>query len=91
MRGAIDDFVVSLAERIDILQDVHSAGDFERLSTYAGKILTEATELGYPMLAEAIQAVIHACDEGKVETAEAGLLEMTELVRRIRRAHRGAA
>ena len=43
------------------------------------------------MFAEAAKLVGRACAADEPETAEQGLLEMAELARRIREAHRGAA
>jgi hypothetical protein len=91
MHEEISDFVVRLAERIDTLQDLHSGADFDTLAHRSRGLSEQADELGYPMFAEAARLVAQACATDEPETAEQGLLEMSELARRIREAHRGAA
>jgi hypothetical protein len=91
LQEPINDFVVALAERIDGLQDLHSSGDFTRLGEQCGELAEEALRLGYPMLASVARVAVEACRENKPETGEAVLMEMTELIQRIRQAHRGAA
>ncbi len=36
LQDAINEFVVGLAERIDLLQDLHSAANFDRLGPWPG-------------------------------------------------------
>ena len=91
IRGEISDFVIGLAELVDTLQDLHSGTDFETLARRSRDLSKQANELGYPMFAEAAGLVVQACEADEPETAEQGLLEMTDLARRIRDAHRGAA
>ncbi len=91
IHGEIDDFVIGLAELVDTLQDLHSGTHFETLARRSRDLSEQANKLGYPMFAEVAQLVVHACDADEPETAERGLLEMTDLARRIREAHRGAA
>ncbi len=91
LQDAVNEFVVSLAERIDLLQDVHSAGDFDRLSELCDKMGTDAERLGYPLLASVSRVAVDASLENKAEASEEALVEMTELTQRIRQAHRGSA
>jgi hypothetical protein len=91
MHEEISDFVIRLAERIDSLQDLHSGADFDTLAHRSRCLSEQAGELGYPMFADAACLVAQACAIDEPETAEQGLLEMAELARRIRDAHRGAA
>ncbi len=91
MHQEISGFVVRLAERIDTLQDLHSGADFDTLAQRSRSLSEQADELGYPMFAEAARLVVRACAADEPETAEQGLLEMAELARRIREAHRGAS
>lgn len=87
----ISEFVVSLAERIDGLQDLHSLADFACLSEHCRALAEEATRLGYPPLAAVAEAAAEACADHKAEASEEALMEMTDLCQRIRQAHRGAA
>lgn len=91
LEEAISDFVIKLAERIDVLQDVHSVGDLGKLDSLSTTLAADARNFGYDDLADQALAVSEACAEGKADAAESGLVEMGELSRRIRRAHRGAA
>jgi hypothetical protein len=91
LQDAINQFVVTLAERIDLLQDVHSAGDFGRLGDLCSEIADDAERLGYPILGSVARMAVDACLESKAEASEEGLVEMNELTQRIREAHRGAA
>ncbi len=90
-QDAINDFVIALAERIDLLQDLHSAGDFARLGELCGEMADEAARLGYPIIASVARIAAGACLESKAEASEEALVEMTELTQRVRLAHRGAA
>lgn len=87
----VNAFVVGLAERVDLLQDLHSLSDLGQLGELCGGIGDEAERLGYPLLAAVARAAAEACLEGKANACQDSLLEITELTQRIRQAHRGAA
>jgi len=90
-RAAISDFVIRLAEGVDGLQDLHSAGDFAALARECGRYAEQAVAFGYPLFAElAAQVAVAAADE-KAERAEESLRELADVAYRIRLAHRGAA
>lgn len=91
LHEAISDFVIGLAELVDTLQDLHSGSDFGTLARRSNAVSAQASDLGYPIFAEAARLVVRSCEANEPETAEQGLLEMSELARRIREAHRGAA
>jgi hypothetical protein len=91
LEGEISEFVVGLAEFVDTLQDLHSSADFGTLARRSGELSEHAHALGYPMFAEAARLVVRGCETDEPETAEQALIEMAELARRIREAHRGAA
>lgn len=91
LQEPIDAFVVSLAERIDGLQDLHSSAEFERLAEACGALGDEAQRLGYPLMASVARVAAVACRENKADASEEALVELTELSQRIRQAHRGAA
>lgn len=88
---AINEFVIALAERIDLLQDLHSAGELGRIGDLCSEMAGEADRLGYPLMAAVARTAVDACLENKAEASEESLVELTELAQRIRQAHRGAA
>jgi HPt (histidine-containing phosphotransfer) domain-containing protein len=88
---AVDQFVVTLAEQVDALQDADLEGELESLAKLAGKLAERAQNLGYAPLAEIATAVADACRAEKLEDAQAAMVELTQVSCRIRRGHRGAA
>jgi hypothetical protein len=88
---AINAFVVALAERIDGLQDLHSAGELARLGELCAELSGQAQRLGYPLMASLANVASEASRENKADASEQALIEMTELTLRIRKAHRGSA
>jgi hypothetical protein len=91
LEDAINQFVVSLAERVDDLQDHHSTAEFVRLAELALAMAEEADRLGYPLLGSVAKVVVEASRESKAEASEEALIEITGITQRIRQAHRGAA
>jgi hypothetical protein len=91
LEDAISYFAVSLAERVDELQDLHSTADFDKLAELAGAMADEGDRLGYPLLASVARVVVDASRECKAEASEEALIEITRITQRIRQAHRGAA
>ena len=91
MQEEVNSFVIGLAERVDLLQDMHSGGDLGQLAGLCGGVGREAERLGYPLLAAVARAAGEACLECKADACQDALLEITELTQRIRQAHRGAA
>jgi hypothetical protein len=91
LREAISDFVVGLAEVVDGLQDLHSAGDFRALAYECRQQAEHAMTFGYPLFAGLADKIALDADAEKAEATESTLHELAELVRRIRLAHRGAA
>jgi HPt (histidine-containing phosphotransfer) domain-containing protein len=87
---AIDAFVVSVAERIDELQDAESEGDLAQLASLARGLAVDAEAVGYEILAEAARRVETAALQEKPERAHGELVELTEIARRVRLGHRGA-
>jgi len=88
---AISDFVVGLAERVDLLQDAESAGDFEELRGLALRLAEEAEQYGYPALGAVAGEIRAACEEAKADKAQQSLVALTDIALRIRLGHRGAA
>lgn len=87
----IDEFVVSLAERVDALQDAEAEGDLERLRHLVLELANEALELGYEPLAEAAQDVAAACEGPGPETVRKSVEDLTAIAYRVRRGHRSFA
>jgi len=90
IREALEDFVVHLAERVDLLQDAESAGDLPQLRALADLLAEDAQEYGFAALSELATLVSRCCEEDKPENARTVLGEATEIARRIRLGHRGA-
>ncbi len=88
---AIEAFVIELAERVDQLQDAERAADFGRLLQLAERLGSAAQGLGFTSLGQLARVVARACDEEKADLAQRTLIEITEISRRIRLGHRGAA
>ena len=85
------DFVVTLAERVDMLQDAESTGDLQQLERLCAELADEADRLGYGALADVARVASTACREDKADVAQEALVELTDVGRRIRLGHRGAA
>jgi len=87
----IDRFVVHLAERIDEIQDAELAGCVGEVSSLTRLLATDAERLGYPVMAQAAKNAAMAAEDEKAETMQENIFELTDLVQRVRRGHRGAA
>ena len=88
--GAIDEFVVGVAERVDHLQDADSKGDVGELRRLAAQLGVDARAAGFDLLADVAEAVESACIERQPKPAHDGVVALTELAQRVRRGHRGA-
>ena len=91
VRDAINDFVIRLAEDVDLLQDAESEDDLPRVAKLAGSLSAEATKLGYPVLADIATRVADACALTAPDEARTALMDLTEVAYRVRLGHRGAA
>ena len=89
-RDAIDAFVITLAERIDRIQDAEVHGDFKQVAQLCGPLMAEAEQLGFSPLARLAHVVCACADEEKGEEMHRQLLELTALAQRVRLGHRGA-
>jgi hypothetical protein len=87
----IDAFVIDLARRVDDLQDCEARGDFAILAEEIESVRAEAAQAGFDSLAEVARQIHLACNPAAPEDARKGLIEFTEVARRIRLGHRGAA
>jgi hypothetical protein len=91
LQDEISDFVIALAELVDSLQDAQSVSDYEQLEMLSGDLATQSSHLGYLELSEAAEQVSGACKDRDGEIAQECMMELTEVSRRIRLGHRGAA
>ena len=91
LEESIHEFVVSLAEQVEMLQDDEMNSDFEALEERALVLSTLADSMGYPEFARSALKVSEACSEELKSTIQKGLIELTELARSIRLGHRGAS
>jgi hypothetical protein len=87
---AIEAFVVALAERVDALQDNELSGDWPRLLANLSELAAAAERAGYPQLAASAGEVARAARERHAELVYKSLVELTEIARRVRAAHRGS-
>jgi hypothetical protein len=86
----IDEFVVSLAERVDQLQDAEFKGDVKALESLAGELGNCAEDLGFGSLAGSALAVAGCCSSDDPEEIREVLMDLTEIYKRIRAGHRGS-
>ena len=91
LEDELDRFVVGLGEAVDQLQDAESASDLDQLDDLATALAARASRLGYPELEQVAQRVCGACQADDKPAVQRTLVELTELSRRIRLGHRGAA
>lgn len=87
----IDRFVIGLAEAVDGLQDAENSGDHDLLEDLSTALAADAARLGYPDLDKVARRVRTSCQDGDKPAVQGSLVELTEVARRIRLGHRGAA
>lgn len=87
----LDAFVVELGERIDLIQEAELAGQLEEAAKRAAELAGEALALGLPPLAEAAEQVVASCRAAEAARAHADIVELTDVVTRVRLGHRGGA
>jgi len=88
---AIDKFIVGLAERVDALQDAEFKGALDELRILSRKLGTIANELGFELLAASASDLERCCLTDGVEQVRDTLIDLTEIAKRVRMGHRGAA
>jgi len=91
LREPINEFVIGLSETVDSLQDAEAAADFSALGALCSDLCDHSERLGYAPLAQVSREASEACRDGKPEIARKALESLTEIARRIRLGHRGAA
>jgi len=87
----IDVFVLQLGEIVDALQDAEASGKLSDLASLAGELVARCNELGYELLADVSLRIAEACEDGSPDAARKGVVDFTELSKRVRRGHRSAA
>ncbi len=87
----IDAFVFALGDRVDGLQDLEAEGALAPLEAAAVAFGDESSELGYEPLAVAAHELALACRERNPEAVHKSVVDITELSKRVRIGHRGAA
>ena len=90
LEDEISEFAVTVAARVDALQDAESTGDLDQLGALADKLGERSEALGFPGLAGVARSLSRACGEDKPEAAQRALVELTNLAQRVRLGHRGA-
>ncbi len=91
LAAEIDRFVIGLAERVDSIQDAELVESFSQVSLLARQLATDADRLGYPEMAHNAKAVAMSAEDGKTDSLQESMIELTDLAQRVRRGHRGAA
>lgn len=87
----ISEFAVGVAALVDALQDAESTGDLDQLGALADELGDRSEALGFPGLAGVTRSLSRACREDKPEAAQRALVDLTNLARRVRLGHHGAA
>ncbi len=87
---SIDAFVVSLAERIDELQDADARRDFELLGELAQTLTEDADLQGFGALARCADFVSERSRDSDAAEAHKHLVELTRIARRVRLGHAGS-
>jgi len=87
----LDRFVIALAERIDSIQDAELVGAYAEVSQLTRVLVHDAERLGYPGLSQNSKTVAAAAEDEKKTELQEAIVDLTDLVQRIRRGHRGAA
>ena len=91
LEDEISKFVIRLGETVDELQDAESTGSLEQLDELATQLAARSSRLGYPDLEKVARRVRTACQDENKQAIQESLVELTEIARRVRLGHRGAA
>lgn len=84
----LDAFVGALGECIDAIQDSEHGGQLEETAKRAADLARDAEGLGLPPLATAALRVVASCRENDGVRTHAAIVELTDVVRRVRIGHR---
>lgn len=86
----LDGFVIALGEQIDAIQEAEHEGQLEEAAKRAGELAREALVLGLPPLAAAAERVAESCRHAVPARVHAEIVELTDVVTRVRLGHRGS-
>jgi hypothetical protein len=84
----LDGFVAALGECIDAIQDSEHGGQLDETAKRARDLARDAQSLGLPQLATAAEDVVACCLGHDGMRAHAAIVELTDVVRRVRLGHR---
>ncbi len=90
-RPRIEAFVLALSDAVDSLQDLEQESDFSRIAERARSLGLEAERHGFPLLAAASAQTGDRAGARDAKRTREALLALTEIARRVRLGHRGAA
>lgn len=86
----IDAFVVGLAERVDVLQDIEREGDLARLASLTAALIADAQRAGFGSLVEIGRALERACYDADEKSARDQLCRLTDEAQCARLGHKGS-
>ena len=87
----IEAFVIGLAECIDSLQDAENKGDLPLVASLARTLIEDSSAAGYDSLSRCAAVIEAACGEEAPQEVRRAIVELTDIARRVRLGHRGAA
>jgi hypothetical protein len=87
---SINSFVISLGERIDMLQDAEIEGDLSQLAALAGGLIIAADKAGFEPLSALARRLETACFDDDAKDAHARVCELTDIAHRVRLGHKGS-
>ena len=87
----VDRLVIGLGERIDHLQDAETEQDFDQITEIASSLVEDARRAGFSELARVASALEIVSRLRDAKVARTRLVELTEIVHRIRLGHMGNA
>jgi hypothetical protein len=87
---SIERFVITLAERIDALQDAERRGELGRLALQARALVIDADDRGFDVLARSAEMLVARCRDEDADGAHKQLVDLTAIARRVRLGHPGA-
>ena len=87
----VDQLVIGLGERIDLLQDAESAHDFDQIAILSSALVENARQAGFAELARVASALEEVSTWRDADRTHARLVELTRIVHRVRLGHMGTA
>ena len=81
---AFGSFLLDLGESVDQIQEAELGGHLEEVAKRCGDLAEEGRRFKLPPLVEAAERARDLCGEGEREALRDALMELTDVVRRIR-------